>query len=105
MDSGNSGTWPHQREKEMRRMQQIDFVAAENPRQLNLLTDGIVFQSRRNLLRIRRVYHSFPSRRHNEQVLVLRGLSCNGFSQALHIPANTGVPDSPQIKSYFHAET
>ena len=45
MNGGDGGAWPHQRQKKMRRMQQIDFVPAENSRQLKLFAKRIVLQA------------------------------------------------------------
>jgi len=40
-------------------------------------------------------------RRQYEQIFVLRRLYDDGFTEALHVPANPGVADSPQVESNF----
>src|SRR6476646_1806108 len=104
MNGGNCWAWTHQRQQKMRRVQQVNFVTAENSRQLNLFPKRIVLQAGAKLLCVWRLNQMLALRRQNEQILVFRSLRCDGFGQALHVPADSRVADSPQVKSNLHAE-
>src|SRR5579864_432773 len=103
MNGGDGWTWPHQWQKEMRPMQQISLVTAENSRQLKLFVKRIVLQRGAKFFCVRRMNQLLALGRQNEQILVFRSLCGNGFGQALHVPADAQVADSAQVKSNFHA--
>src|SRR5258708_37381186 len=104
MDRGHRGARTSQREKERRRVQKISFVPAKNPGQRKLFLNGIVLRVGRYARNPRGFVFDqvVCAGRQDQQVLILRGLLEDAFDQALHVPANTEVLDSPQIDSNFH---
>src|SRR5947209_9011599 len=105
MDCSHCRARPHQWQKKMRRMQQINLVATEKTGQLYLLQDRVIFERRTNFLRVRCVDRCFAARRQNEQVFMLWRLGHNGFSQALHVTANAWIADSTQVKRNSHGKS
>src|SRR5579864_4030723 len=104
MNGCDRGAWSDQGQKEMRGVQQINFVTGENSWQLELLAKRIVLEAGAKFPCVRRMNHALTLRRENEQILVFWRLGDDGFGQALHVPADARVADSPQVKSNLHAE-
>src|SRR6267142_5088961 len=104
MNGGYGGAWAHQRQKKMWRVQEVNFVTAENSRQLQLFVKRIVLQAGAKFLCVRRMNPMLALRGQNEQILVFGSLCGNGFGQAFHVPSDSWIADSPQVKSDFHAE-
>ena len=79
----------------MRRMQKINPASAKQPGQVDLFSNRIILELYRKFFRVRcrSCDHLFGSRKHDQQVLVLRFAGKQALHQTFHIPANTWVLD------------
>src|SRR5690242_15493559 len=88
----------------MWRVQEIDFVLAQNSRQLQLFGDRIVLEIRSNPCDVTCWSgDQFKiTRWHDQEIFVLRSVEENGLHQAFHVPAYPWVFDSSQIERNLH---
>src|SRR6267378_3418947 len=85
-------------------VQKIYLVLSENPGKLYLLPNRVVCQFGSYDFRLGApgLNQALFAWRENQQILPLGLLSQDRLNQALHIPANAGILDSPQVERNLH---